>query len=172
MAAQKIRIMNSQDLNQFYDLRYMALEISPHSYGNHLEIWQKSSKEGVLSMLQDSASDSDNYILGSFQEQQLTGMLGLIRERKLNVAHKGTLWGFFVSPEYRNQGVGTQLVKEGLNLAQRMKDLNHLRLIVTEIDEIAKKIFEAQGFQSYGIEEAGLKSQGCFYNQIFMSKKL
>ena len=167
-----IHVLQPEDQDAFYGLRHEALSQSAHSFGNHLSLWEAASQEQIHAMLEASASDEDGCILGAFQGRELLGMLGLIREKKVNVQHKATLWGFYVKPQGRDQGLGKALVQEMIQIATTYAGLNHLRLIVTDCDLAAQAVFKAAGFVEYGREERGLCSKGQFFDQIYMLRSL
>ncbi|HEY9840366.1 MAG TPA: GNAT family N-acetyltransferase, partial [Candidatus Obscuribacterales bacterium] len=89
-----------------------------------------------------------------------------------NVAHKATLWGFFVEPEYRHRGIGTALVAAAMHRAAALEGLHHVRLVLTSCDHAARHVFASQGFEQFGLEAAGIRLDGLDYDQVFMLRKL
>ena len=167
-----IKKLGPQDFDAFYNIRLQALSQSPHSYGNHKELWASASREQIEQMLKTSEHELGYPIFGAFVEEHCVGMLGVMRDKKKNVQHKASLWGFFVLPEYRQQGFGKALIQAALEECQSWPGLHHLRLIVTELDERAYQLFQSLGFQRYGKEENGLFLNHIYYHQIYMMRKI
>jgi len=45
--------------------------------------------------------------VGSFKDGLLIGMIGFVREQRNKLRHKGNIWGMYVVPEARGEGIGT-----------------------------------------------------------------
>jgi GNAT superfamily N-acetyltransferase len=55
-------------------------------------------------------TDSDNVIFGAFVQNQLVGVIGIFREDKIKVHHKGNIWGMYVDGPYRRKGIARKLL--------------------------------------------------------------
>ena len=166
-----IRILTSADHASFRELRLRALQQHPVAFATSAEAWAKASPERTVAFLQDSESPSPNFILGSFEGDRLTGMIGLRREGRASVDHKGSLWGFFVLPDFRRTGTGRALLKEALARAAGM-EMRYVRIVTATSSEAALALFEAQGFERYGLEPDGIKDDDGYYDQVFMLRPL
>lgn len=162
-----IRTLTSADHAAFRELRLQALQQHPVAFATSAAAWAKSTPERTTAFLKDSESPSPNFVLGSFADGQLTGMIGLRRESRPSVDHKGSIWGFFVRPEGRRAGTGRALLEEALVRAAQM-EMRHVRIVTATSSVEAIALFEAQGFERYGLEPGGIKDAAGFHDQVFM----
>lgn len=165
-----IRHLEATDSEQFYNIRLLGLELHPEAFGTGAEDWSKGTDEQIRSLLQ--SSDRCDFVLGNFENGQLTGVIGLKREKKNSVRHKGTVWGLVVMPEFRHKGLGNKLVAALIKKASNHEDLKFIRAVVTNTSANAIGIFESHGFSKYGVEERGIKQGSVFFDQTYLALKL
>lgn len=163
-------ILGPERQEAFYGLRSEALTTSAHSYGTTLKLHLATPADHIRRMLEESQSDKDGFILGAFKEQQLVGMIGLRRENKENIRHKASIWGLYVTQPERQKGVGKSLVEEALAISEHYQGLHHIRLIVTDTDQVALKLFKDEGFRVYGEEKKGIYCHGRYYDQLYLAR--
>lgn len=94
------------------------------------------------------------------------------REPRPSTRHKATLWGLYVDPNHRRQGVGKELLTELLRHAESMPGLEQIRLVVTADNAAAIALFERFGFRAYGMEERARLVNGTYYDQIYVCRFL
>lgn len=162
-----IRTLTSADHTAFRDLRLRALQEHPVAFGTSAEAWASAPGTRTIAFLEDSESASPSFVLGSFADGELLGMLGLRREGRTSLDHKGSLWGFFVRPVCRRAGIGRALLQEALARAAKM-EMRHVRIVTATSSVEAITLFEANGFERYGLEPDGIKDDTGYYDQVFM----
>jgi ribosomal protein S18 acetylase RimI-like enzyme len=91
-------------------------------------------------------------VLGAFDGSELIGAVGLSFEQREKVRHKAELFGMYVRPQYRGQGLGRQLVESALTCARRRPGVKLLQLTVTETNAPAVALYERCGFLRFGTE--------------------
>lgn len=165
-----IRHIEPQDSHAYYRIRLEGLRLHPEAFGTGAEDWSKATDEQVRNLLEKSSRD--DFVLGYFHNDELAGVVGLKREKKHSVKHKGTVWGLIVLPKFRNQGIGRALLRELIAEASRNQELKFIRAVVTVSDLHAKHLFETCGFETYGIERRGISEGVRFYDQSFMALNL
>jgi ribosomal protein S18 acetylase RimI-like enzyme len=161
-----IRQLDQNDSREYYEIRLKGLQLHPEAFGTGAEDWSKATNEQVRSLLENSSPD--DFVLGAFQSNKLAGVIGLKREKKHSVGHKGTIWGLVVLPEFRNQGIGNALVKALIEKVSSNKEIKYVRALVTITELNAIPIFESNGFKNYGLELRGIKEGENYYNQSYM----
>ncbi|MDN2708545.1 GNAT family N-acetyltransferase [Janthinobacterium sp. SUN118] len=85
-------------------------------------------------------------IFGTFKGEQLIAMAGLRREPIAVVHDKASLWGVYVAPQARGQGIGRQLLRAAIAHASSIPDLARLRLAVAQDNHAALTLYLACGF--------------------------
>ena len=88
---------------------------------------------------------------GAFEGPRLVGSVSLQRESRARLAHKVTLVGLFVHPDFRGRGAGAALI-EALIAAAHEEGFEVLQLTVTEGNEDALRLYQRCGFYIWGTE--------------------
>lgn len=165
-----IRPLKHEDAELFRCLRIFAIKDTPSAFSESVaEVLQRSRVECAEQL--DSHGRGD-FVLGAFDdEDQLIGMAGFYREPLTRMAHKGTLWGVYVRPEQRRQGICSALINAVIERVQSLPDMLSLHLRVTASNETAKQLYEKHGFYTYGIEPKALHVDGTYYDEVLMQRK-
>lgn len=164
-----IALLTAADYDQFYTLRLTALETSPGAYATDAQAWRDAPRETIERLLSRSETEDGVLLLGAWADDQLVGMLGMNCDLRPTVAHKGTLWGFYMLADYRRRGIGRALVEEMIIRAAKIGGMRQLRAVVNVgLSQEALILFEAAGFEPYGREVEAKKVGEQFYDQIFV----
>lgn len=81
-------------------------------------------------------------------------------------------FGIIVGPEYRNKGIGTQLIKNLIHLAKDQFRIELLHLQVYS-ENPAIHLYDRMGFKEFGRQMAWIKEEdGQYTGRVFMEKFL
>lgn len=105
-------------------------------------------------------------VFGAFIEDGLVGVAGWYRMSGDKAAHRGALWGMYVRPQSRGRGMGKALVDRVIKDAR--DEVEQLHLTVASHNEAARRLYEATGFTSYGVEPRALKIGDLYVDEIMM----
>lgn len=83
--------------------------------------------------------------------------------------HKGFIWGMYVKPDYRSQGIGKKLILKAIELAKNNSELDQINLSVVVRNTEVKKLYESIGFRVYGKEIRALKHNDIYYDEELMT---
>jgi GNAT superfamily N-acetyltransferase len=119
----EIRVLSESDIDVFWQLRLRCLKEEPESFGSSYEDALNTSTTEKIKRLQND----DAFVLGAFMPN-LIGMVGFLRREGLKIRHKGFIWGMYVAPEGRGQGVGKALMLAAIERANAIADLEQLEL--------------------------------------------
>jgi ribosomal protein S18 acetylase RimI-like enzyme len=151
-----IRELQDGDVEAFVELRREGLLDSPLAFvaspGDDLF----SSAEGVRERLRHAP---EFVIMGAFQPR-LVGAVGLYRDRLLKSSHKAHLWGMYVTPNHRRQGIASELLKGVLRHAACLPGVSWVHLKVSTATPGAQRLYERAGFYVWGTEPAGARYDG------------
>ncbi|MHC4414913.1 MAG: GNAT family N-acetyltransferase [Planctomycetota bacterium] len=151
-----IRELRDPDAEAYAALRREALLDAPLAFASSPTDDFASSPEAVREHLRRGP---DSVILGAFR-QGLVGVVGLYRDGHVKSSHKVHLWGMFVAPGHRRQGVATELLDAVLRHAAALPGVRWIHLSVSSAAPEARRLYEKAGFQIWGTEPEALRHHG------------
>ena len=164
-----IRAFTPDDVDIFREIRLAALRANPEAFGSSYEIEQAQPLGVARERLQNRHGSPDNFVLGAWTEaDDVVGMMGLFRQTSPKEQHKGGVWGVFVRPEWRGQGIAAQLLDELLKRARQLDGLEQLQLSVVTEQAAAVRLYQSRGFQTYGLEREALRDSDRYVDEYHM----
>ncbi len=164
----EVRPLTEADAKAFWNLRLRALKEHPDTVGASFEEEQGTKIEDIIDRFRNQCSSLENFILGSFINTELVGIVGFRREQSLKTRHKGWVWGLYVLPRVRQQRVGKALMLEVIARAKALPELEQIHIRATTHNTKAKHLYEALGFELYGIERRSLKLSNQYFDDALM----
>lgn len=159
-----IRLLQPEDADAFVHLRIRMLTEAPWAFASSVEMDRGCKPE----LVRDSVTREGSAILGAFEGDALIGAAGLVRDEKPKRRHIATIWGVYVGPEARGQGVGRQLIETAISTARTWPDLAVLQLSVSERADTARRLYEQLGFTAWGVAADSLRVDGQSYSETYM----
>ena len=151
-----IRELRDGDVEEYVKLRREALLDSPLAFASSPADDLFSFAEPVREELRRAP---DSVIIGAFRPN-LIGTVGLYRDRHLKSSHKMHLWGLYVTPSHRRQGVASHLLNAVLRHAAALPGVSWVDLKVSAATPGAQRLYERVGFRVWGTEPAGARYDG------------
>jgi RimJ/RimL family protein N-acetyltransferase len=165
----EIVLLTEDDVAAFRELRLQALADTPTAYGSSVADFEALSEETIRSRMQPT---ENSFIYAAKQDGKLVGMAGFFRETHEKLRHIGNIWGVFVAPEVRGQGVGRQLMQAVLTHIHTLDGLRQVRLSVESTNVSARRLYRSLGFVTYGVEPDVLYVNGHYYDEDHMILRL
>lgn len=163
--AHPVTRLGTGDVDVFRALRLAAMRRSPEAF-NSTEA-EELAKTDVW--YRDRLSDDGIFIAGP--PERPVGLVGFTRARHAKGRHKGTLYSLFVDPAARRRGVGRALVEAVITHAADAVEIVLLSVVTTNQPAIA--LYEAVGFERYGLEKRAMKgADGRYYDDLLMAYHL
>ncbi|HEX6594165.1 MAG TPA: GNAT family N-acetyltransferase [Bacillota bacterium] len=142
------------------------IKSNPEAFGSTYEREVKFLLETVVERLKPT---KDKFVLGAFDDSGLlVGIVTFIRENSLKTSHKGNVFGMYVAPEGRGQGLGKSLMVELIRRAKNCDGLEQINLTVVSENGSAKKLYKSVGFEVYGVERNALKFNEQYFDENLM----
>jgi len=163
-----IRPLNEKDLDSFIEIRMEGLQKEPTAFGAAYE--EGINKDKTFQDLKNK--NEENFILGYFDQEQLIGIIGLVRYHRLKMNHKAFIWGMYVKASHRGKGIGRQLMEQTIEKAKQIPSLQKINLSVIDTQVTALQLYQRLGFEIFGKDQHALCVDGQFYDEILLSKVL
>lgn len=151
-----IRELTSEDAQAYVTLRRAALQEVPLAFASSPQDDFVQSADVVCAQLRDTPNAT---IFGAFQPK-LVGAVGIYRDRHLKSSHKAHIWGMYVVPDYRRQGIALEMIQAILRHATTIHGVSWVYLSVSSASPEAHALYERVGFQVWGSEPAALQYDG------------
>ncbi len=159
-----IRLLTPDDWQSFRALRLEGLQQSPYAFAGAYEDESPRDEAVWREKLEKSR------IFGWFSEGVLTGMVGYYSLQGQYLEHRGRMFGMYVQPGMRGQGVGRQLVEAVL--ADAIGTLEMMFCGVHDGQEEALRLYLRCGFEIWGVEPNAVKIKGRVLNCREMARPL
>jgi RimJ/RimL family protein N-acetyltransferase len=163
-----IRELQDDDAYAYADLRREALLEAPLAFVSSPDDDLVSSAEAVREQLRRTP---DSVIIGAFR-QRLVGALGLYRDPHVKLSHKAHLWGMYVVPSHRRQGIASELLAAALRHAATLPGVSWVHLGVSSAAPDARRLYERAGFRVWGTEPEALRYGGQSVVEYHMALRL
>jgi ribosomal protein S18 acetylase RimI-like enzyme len=163
----QIRVLTRADVSAFQQLRRERLEREPRAFAESLTEHDSTTTEAIAKRLE--LSSLDNFVIGAFSPRgQMVGMMGFARNLREKSRHKGLIWGVFVQPEWRNQGVARAMLAELIERVKANPGVEKINLTVSADQTAAKRLYRSMGFEVSGQEKHALKVDGQYVDEDHM----
>ena len=106
-------------------------------------------------------------VFAAIAGDEIGGVAGLARQDRDRTRHKALLFGMYVRPPDRGRGAGRRLVEAVIAEAEAI-GVRALGLTVRASNTPARRLYEACGFETFGIEPRALRTERGFADQAHM----
>lgn len=166
-----IRLLTENDAEAYAGLRLRGLRDHPEAFGSSYEEERHRPIDDLKKRLKER-STAENFTLGAWRGEVLVGMVGFYREAHLKMRHKGNIWGMYVAPEGRGQGIGRQLLEAALARAKNLDGLEQVNLTVVSTNMAARQLYLSLNFKVFGLESRALKIGEQYFDEEYMVLRL
>ena len=163
--AYALRWLATGNAAAFQTLRLGALQEAPSAFGSSYPEEKDEPLHAVAERLQPAPGRG---IIGAWAGEQLVGTLGFRRKTSVKQGHQAIIWGVYVAPQQRGQGIAQAMLNEALQFAQQQNGLLQIHLGVTTTNTPALRMYEGAGFRIYGTEPAALCVDGQLLDEYLM----
>jgi ribosomal protein S18 acetylase RimI-like enzyme len=149
----------------FQELRLFALQESPAAFGSSYAEEADRPLEVVAALLEDVG----NHVFAD--DGRLIGVAILRRKQRVKSGHKASVFGMYVLPEHRRQGVGRALLETILSRANEL-GVRQVSLSVVNANKAAVHLYESCGFERFGLERDAFGIGDDFHDVAHMALRL
>jgi len=158
-----LRLLTVDDFDAFQRIRAEALLEHPESFGSPEEQQGGEVQEATYRRWLSGS------IFGAFENEVLIGVTGFYVSADKRSKHRGNIFTVFVRKQYRGKGIGDELIKAVLALAETRVDQVHLSVALTA--RAAIRIYQQNGFEILGTDPRVFRIGDTAYDEYLMIKK-
>jgi ribosomal protein S18 acetylase RimI-like enzyme len=148
------------------------------AYTKHPEAFTSSTEERAALPLSwwesrlDAAQDAGQVVFGVTDGDAVLGAVGLTFSLRQRARHKVLLFGMYVLAEQQGKGLGQALIDAALGYARSRPQALLVQLTVSESNASARKLYEHNGFESFGLEPLAVATEAGFISKVHMWRAL
>ncbi len=158
-----VRRLQPADAQAYRVIRRCGLVEAPRQFGSD------AADEAQLSLQDYQSRLAEHFVVGLFDDETLSGIVGLRATTGRKQGHKCTLWGMFVAAPARGTG-GAGLLMAAV-LAEADRHYEAVLLTVSAANPPAIALYRRWGFVDYGIEPQALKlGAGDYVDDMLMRR--
>lgn len=168
-----IRPLTTGDIDAFIALRKEALADTPWAFCASPE--DDRTADQIRASLAEPESAA---IIGAFDAAgsdaasdtgRLVAVAGLHRFPRAKERHRAMIWGVYVTPKSRGQGLGRAVVSGAIEVARKWLGVTSINLSCSENSPDARALYESLGFKAWGIEPDALRIDHHPYAEVHMT---
>ncbi|MDO9336534.1 MAG: N-acetyltransferase [Caulobacter sp.] len=160
----QVRRLRGDDAGAYQALRLAGLRLHPDAFGSS---WEEEADRPLATTAEALEA---NYVAGCEQAGALIGIAGLRRATSVKTRHRGVIWGIYVDPAARGQGVGERLIAAVIEQARGQ--VEDLLLTVSAHNATAIALYRRFGFEDYGLDRRSLKIGDGYVDELLMKLDL
>lgn len=169
---EKIVIIGPDAIPAWRQLRLRGLREHPESFGQTAEAFQAKSDAQLVASMQEHAEFGGFTLAALSKTGELLGTVSLMVRGPGKSSHRAELWGMYVIPQCRGQGVGQQLIQELITRAEQISGLEQIHLGVVTSNDSAVALYKKMRFETYGTDPRVLKVGEQVYDEFLMVRRL
>jgi ribosomal protein S18 acetylase RimI-like enzyme len=164
-----IRRLSKEDLDAYKTLRLHSLMTDPDAFfATHEEVahWLPYLFENELRIIEGQPFGYYGY----FVRNKLVGYISLQQPYYKKQHHFIELQNLYITPEYRKQGIGTELLKHVLAKASYLPEVESVHLSVVSANADALHLYQSLGFEVTAVRKRVIKAHDAYFDEILMEK--
>jgi RimJ/RimL family protein N-acetyltransferase len=160
-----VRTLTPEDAVSFIALRLRGLQEQPQAFASSYE---EEAPVPLAEIEQRLQPRPGAVVFGAFDGHTLVAVVGLVREAHIKLAHKAFVWGMYVAPEHRREGIGAALLRCALAHAASAFGVRQVNLGVNTKNTAALSLYRSLGFEPFGVEREFLCIDGEYHDECQM----
>lgn len=165
-----IGTLKKEQWQDYRDIWLEALKESPEAFTATYEDQSAISDDIWKQRLDAVIRERDGIIVFALVDNKPIGMVGAYFEDNPKFRHIATVWGAYVKPEYRKQGVARDMANELFRRLQEVERIVKIKTYSITNGHLAVNVYRHFGFEIIGISKKELLINGLFYDVYIMEK--
>ena len=136
---------------QCWKLRLRALRDHPDAFGQPVEEAEQLTPEEAMKQFRTRWDGGDNRTFGAYAaDGTQLGMIGVVRETRPKNRHRVSIWGVYVVPEARGQGVSGKLLDHAIAYTRVVQGVLQVHITAASHNGAAIRSYGRAGFICVG----------------------
>ena len=151
-----VRLLTPDDAPAYAALRREMLVDTPWAFLRSIDDDFAVRPEGIAAKLRENEND----IAAAFDESdppRLLASAGVVRLDPKKTRHRALIWGVYVTPAARGQGLGRAVMALAINTARSWPGVECIWLSVSDRTTAARSLYESLGFKVWGTEPDAIR---------------
>lgn len=145
------RLLRYTDAAAYRTLRLRSYQEAPLAFSESFEDELQRTVADFQEELKTLGDPEEWFVLGALEGQQLLGFVKFRRDQRSKARHKSMVHAMYVDPQYREQGIGLELMRQLIERAKNLPGLEQIHLWVLHADGVsAAKFYQKIGFERQG----------------------
>jgi ribosomal protein S18 acetylase RimI-like enzyme len=154
------------DAGRYTRLRRRMLEAEPWAFSS------SPDDDRVLADPGGTLADPLNVVVAVQAAGDLVAAAGLRWNDRRKFVHRAMIWGVFVEPSHRGQGLGRAVMRSLVDLARSRPEVDYLDLTVSAGSPEALALYQSLGFVTWGREPEATEVDGQRHDELHMTLRL
>lgn len=160
------RQLGKNDAPIYRKIRLDCLKNFPDNFGSTFDEESKVNELKFETYLKEE--NTDNFMFGAFNGENLIGVCGFSRETRNKTKHRGEIVQMYVNPDYSGKNIGFDLLQKTVEKALESLEIEQIVLSLVAENQGANKLYKKIGFVEYGFLQNYFKQGERYWNQRFM----
>jgi len=166
-----IRPLTTNDATTYQQLRLKALQKDGQAFLNTIESEQTFSPNRYITEILYAHQTHPYGYYGAFDDETLIGYVQIAPSGLDKQKHVAFIYNLYISPEYRSQGIATQLTTYVIELLKKHQ-LELLLVNCVASNTSACRFYEKVGFEKYATRPQSVKWNDEYDSEVEFALKL
>lgn len=154
-----VRPLGARDAARYRELRLASLRDFQFAHGPAYE----DALEQDLRWHELRLTQPGVYWFGAFDGDTMVGAVSLRTQEGIRLRHSASLNGLVVDGTQHGRGIGRLLIAQVIAFARSLGYIRQLTLALTQGNTAAERLYDAFGFEPFGLEPDALLHEGRYY---------
>lgn len=165
----EIRLAENSDKKRIKEMMLLALKSDPLAFSVSFEEYNSKDSYWWDTYISPFTSQEEGYMLICLEDEKPVGMVGVLTDSRERKKHIASLVWFYVDPDHRNHGIGTQLILDAIKLIEE----NHFKKVTLTANSTqtqAIDLYKKYHFNQSGLFKDDLRIDGNFYDIVQLER--
>lgn len=156
----------------YRDLWLEALKETPESFAADYNEQRQVSDHVWKRRLESVLLEKEAVMVFAKLNTKIIGMIGAYFDENPKFKHIATVWGAYVKPDYRNQGIATRMANILFEKISDNPDIKKIKTYSITNGHLAVNVYKNFGFDIIGISKEELLIGDRYFDVYIMEKRL